>query len=65
MSEEWFADFTKRVKLHIELLKDTAEYFIELLTNVSIKYTEISSTPIVIILSKSWHVPGSRIIPDF
>ena len=65
MREEWFADFTKKRKVNMELLKDTAEYFKVSLTAAAIRYAEIGNTPIAVILSKNGCVYGSRINPAF
>ena len=65
MREEWFTEFTKRRKLNMELLKDTAEYFKVSLTAAAIRYAEIGNTPIAVILSKAGFVYGSRINPTF
>jgi hypothetical protein len=65
MREEWFTGFTKKHKVNMELLKDTAEYFKVSLTAAAIRFAEIGNTPIAVILSKNGYVYGSRMNPAF
>jgi len=61
MPEDWFTKFTKGKIIGKKLLSESAEYFDISLSAAALRYAEIGSHPVAVIMSKDGSVKWSRI----
>lgn len=61
MPEDWFTRFTKGKIIGKKLLSEAAEYFDISLSAAALRYAEIGSHPVAVIMSKDGSVKWSRI----
>lgn len=60
MPEEWFREFTRGRKFGTALLSDSASYFNTSLSAAALRYAEIGSHPVAVIMSKNMAVRWVR-----
>ena len=65
MPAEWFVKFVRGKRLEARLLGEVAQYFGVSLSAAALRYAEIGTHPVAVIMSKDGKVKWCRINKDF